>query len=1057
MNVKNARFKLLLTAFSSLITLIITSIVLTFAWFAQRYNVLNNNENISGSVLQKYFECGTGTQLDPFVITRPKHYENLVMLYYTMPGFPNAIEGNHIEDNGMVYERSYYFEIGYDFDGTGKKVYNYDNDGRPVTDPEKDKYSNILNLNIYKGESALKPLGSVEYPFISFVEGNNITLANFEINGSGFCDIGVFGYVGEGGGANNLYFDNYIINTTGATSVVKNPSPNHIEHQHKVSCYTGYIAGHITNSKFFTNVYANNCEIKGGNQDYPLLNNYSYYGMVDRDIAASEVGSGKNYSFSLNSSAVYNYLNSYYDQGILMDSNGELTGGLKDTTMRVRNTEYDADINNIDAVELKPDSTTPQSNQNFSQGIFLDGSQYRVVGDYSTSNNGTSDASRNYSLSTIGYFGPKVDKEENQYEVYYKDETDPENIKMVSPPTDTTVSHKGKNDLSTTGHYFYYDNSNESKTWTYIDSHNTSDGTRTNLNIEFEEYKFNTSSGNRIPTSFNNNNISIILYLDKDYAITATHVENETLFSDNNVREYTYSHDNNGNVNLKFENYTFENILVGEHNISLKILFNWVYYAIGFIPINYYYLAYYGGEIEGTTIKQKNFEIDKEHLEMNTNTGIYEFNYTIGNNDNKIIEKGTSRDNNYTFTTTAFTPIPIVSQDTKVYTLCGKVPNAEDGIYNSLNYMSTSFYYEFEKWYANEIIRHVDKDNSGPVYLGDDPDIIGSGYNSKNIDIVGGGITFGTNYINISAEGSSHQLTTRPTYTDGSGNPTKFYATKYCPNSIVLYLKNVGGDKLGSINVNYTTIGAVLGISLKAPSFKKGGSTFVDFSSLDDGSGSYYVANDSGFDRSISINGIKPDDAKKISFCGIDEDRNVVALYDANGVLVQGGDENKVKYYVLCLGLKSTGNSWFSSLFSNTRITKIDFSYKADEGAGGVFGSVGFRSFPDTIDSTILNFYYVIPSNKGNYSISVSFGRDENDPSIGRYAVNGEFYDSTTVKFYLYNTTSYTLSINNGDPISSSSYTYTFTPPSSPWRMSNLTMFFLWCNHRFLNLELKNI
>ena len=111
MNVKNARFKVILTAFSSLITLIITSIVLTFAWFAQRYNVLNNNENISGSVLQKYFECGTGTQLDPFVITRPKHYENLVMLYYTMPGFPNAIEGNHIEDNGMVYERSYYFEI----------------------------------------------------------------------------------------------------------------------------------------------------------------------------------------------------------------------------------------------------------------------------------------------------------------------------------------------------------------------------------------------------------------------------------------------------------------------------------------------------------------------------------------------------------------------------------------------------------------------------------------------------------------------------------------------------------------------------------------------------------------------------------------------------------------------------------------------------------------------------------------------------------------------------------------------------------------------------------
>ena len=97
-----------------------------------------------------------------------------------------------------------------------------------------------------------------------------------------------------------------------------------------------------------------------------------------------------------------------------------------------------------------------------------------------------------------------------------------------------------------------------------------------------------------------------------------------------------------------------------------------------------------------------------------------------------------------------------------------------------------------------------------------------------------------------------------------------------------------------------------------------------------------------------------------------------------------------------------------------------------------MFGSLIPSTFVSIIFSTILNFYYVIPSNKGNYSISVSFGRDENDPSIGRYAVNGEFYDSTTVKFYLYNTTSYTLSINNGDPISSSSYTYTFTPPSSP-------------------------
>lgn len=1056
MNVKNARFKVILTAFSSLITLIITSIVLTFAWFAQRYNVLNNNENISGSVLQKYFECGTGTQLDPFVITRPKHYENLVMLYYTMPGFPNAIEGNHIEDNGMVYERSYYFEIGYDFDGSGKKVYNYDNDGRPVTDPSKEKYSNILNLNIYKGESALKPLGSVEYPFISFVEGNNITLANFEINGSGFCDIGVFGYVGEGGGANNLYFDNYIINTTGATSVVKNPSPNHIEHQHKVSCYTGYIAGHITNSKFFTNVYANNCEIKGGNQDYPLLNNYSYYGMVDRDIAASDVGSGQNYSFSLNSSAVYNYLNSYYDQGILMDSKDELTGGLKDTTMKVRNTEYDNEINSIEPpVTGLPVPDDLKSHQNFSEAIAFEDNQYRIVGDYSNGNNNPSDATRNYSLSTLGYFGPKVDKKENQYEVYYKDGEN-----YIMPPVDTTVSNKGVKELYTTGHYFYYEDNSKvegkDSTWTYIDSKNSSDGTRTNLNLSFDDYSFTTYYrglfGTYYPDQFSG--VSIILYLDNEYVIEAQNVASKDKFSETNgVWEFAYTLDSsNGKVYLYFENYTIENLLVGTHHISLKISFSRNAYIY-----NVTFLSYYGNNTNNKDITQKELNLDKNNLNYNSEKDIYEVSFHITNN--MLDTKGSTTDNDgYSFVATSFEPNVVISDETKEYSLFGKELGVEENIYKPLKYISTSFFYEYEKWYANEIIRSVDKDNSREVFIGDDPDIIGSGYNAKNIDIVGGGITFGTNYINITAEGSSQNLTTKPTYKDSGGSPTKFYATKYCPNSIVLYLKNVGGDKLGTINVNYTTIGAALGISLKAPSFKKGGSTFVDFSTLADSNDpNYYVANDSGLDRSISINGIKPLDAKKISFCGIDENRNVVALYDTNGQCEAGGNEEAVKYYVLCLGLKSTGNSWFSSLFSNTRITKIDFSYKADEGAGGVFGSVGFRSFPDTIDSTILNFYYIIPSNKGNYSISVSFGRDENDTSIGRYAVNGEFYDSTTVNFYLYNTTSYTLSINNGELISSSSYTYTFTPPSSPWSVSNLTMFFLWCKYRFLNLELKNI
>ena len=389
MRFRDLKYKFIPAAIIGSMVLSMASIAISFAWFRPLYEI--KEENISGSVLKKYFHDGTGTQDDPFIITRPKHYENLVMLYYNMPGFPSALVGYEYTDEhgvlitnktnntytdevyGGTYKRSYYFQIGAKLvDGDPNYyVYNYDDDGKLLTGT-----STELNLGCYDSRKPLEPLGSVEYPFISFIEGNGITLTNFQINGAGYCDIGVFGYVGEGGGANNLYFRDYTIDTTGATSKVENPSQYHKEHEYGANCYTGYIAGHVNNSRFFTDVYTNNCNIIGKTGDYPLLNNYSYYGMVDTDVSSAEAGSGKNYHFTLDSSAMYNYLKTYYDQGVLPptdDSASEVDfpGGLDDATMRVRNTEYDSDVNGkTPPVEQVPSNPTSVSNPYpFNDGI----------------------------------------------------------------------------------------------------------------------------------------------------------------------------------------------------------------------------------------------------------------------------------------------------------------------------------------------------------------------------------------------------------------------------------------------------------------------------------------------------------------------------------------------------------------------------------------------------------------------------------------------------------------------------------------------------------------
>ena len=278
--------KTLIALTSAFSVFLIGTIGLSLAWFTTAKIV--DTSGLNGSVLRSYFDIKEGntaddtygTEANPFVITRPKHWENLVKLQYAMDRFDTS---------------NYYFEVGKIFpDGDGKsyQVYNYSDAG--TTDGA---YSNILNLG---GLATLPPLGSNEKPFRNHIKGNGLTISNFKVGGEGYGDIGIFGYVGEevldaqgnvtsAGTCENLYFDNFTIDVTEASHLVKDQHP---KHTHTANPYVGYLAGHITRSSSFTNVYVNRCTIDGQNTIEGNTDNYGYYGYAQYDSLGGEYGKG---------------------------------------------------------------------------------------------------------------------------------------------------------------------------------------------------------------------------------------------------------------------------------------------------------------------------------------------------------------------------------------------------------------------------------------------------------------------------------------------------------------------------------------------------------------------------------------------------------------------------------------------------------------------------------------------------------------------------------------------------------------------------------------------
>lgn len=162
-------------------------ITLTCSSVALFVSTINKTGNLSGQVgLRSYFEKGTGTETDPYVISRPVHFYNLSRL-----------------QNLGVFESKKYFSLGYDPDG-GSNLRFYKSDSSSET-------QDYLDMSPYTG---ILSIGSEGTPFYGVFEGNSMEIRSLTIS-SDPEDVGVFGYTASGSIVRNVFFNNLTVKDDG--------------------------------------------------------------------------------------------------------------------------------------------------------------------------------------------------------------------------------------------------------------------------------------------------------------------------------------------------------------------------------------------------------------------------------------------------------------------------------------------------------------------------------------------------------------------------------------------------------------------------------------------------------------------------------------------------------------------------------------------------------------------------------------------------------------------------------------------------------------------------
>ena len=169
---------------------------------AAAYNKSKNLEPTGGEVsLRSYFQKGSGTSDDPFVISRPIHFYNLSRL-----------------QNLGVFSSQTYFVLGYDPNhpedihgvnpGTDLTFYKDNSSNELVTDHTLDM-SKIESLT-----DAIASIGDEQTPFYGDFNGHGLAIKGLKV-ASKPEDVGVFGYTYPGSSVHDLYLIDPVVTDDG--------------------------------------------------------------------------------------------------------------------------------------------------------------------------------------------------------------------------------------------------------------------------------------------------------------------------------------------------------------------------------------------------------------------------------------------------------------------------------------------------------------------------------------------------------------------------------------------------------------------------------------------------------------------------------------------------------------------------------------------------------------------------------------------------------------------------------------------------------------------------
>ena len=258
----------LLIVITILFHVIMLSLV-TYAWFERSQNYVIDTVGMSK---KQYFADGTGTELDPFIISNAEHLYSLSKLH----------------ELGLMTQK-YYYKVADPVTGA------------PIT-------IDFLEASLPDTyHSLFKPIGDHIYPFLGVFEGNQSIIKNININGSLKQDIGFFGFIGEEAEVRNFFLDKPTIYSN---PLISDSRANF--HEHGVvdadSYATGVIAGHLLSSAILEKVYAIEPTINSGTSEYINGSKYGLIGYVTENASSDDGGLSNAYYFELTANWAYNFV-----------------------------------------------------------------------------------------------------------------------------------------------------------------------------------------------------------------------------------------------------------------------------------------------------------------------------------------------------------------------------------------------------------------------------------------------------------------------------------------------------------------------------------------------------------------------------------------------------------------------------------------------------------------------------------------------------------------------------------------------------------------------------